>query len=66
MNLGALLPIRNEAYENAVTDIPKGEMPKGEENAYKKLRLARSDARLVGVREKRAKAKADEAAAAKK
>lgn len=41
-------------------------MPKGEEAAYRKLREARSEARLVGVREKRAKAKADEAAATKK
>jgi large subunit ribosomal protein L13e len=39
---------------------------KSEEGAFKKLRAARSEARLVGVREKRAKAKADEAAAAKK
>jgi len=38
----------------------------GEEHAYKTLRTARSDARLVGVREKRAKAKAEEAASAKK
>jgi len=36
------------------------------ENAYRKLRDARSEARLVGVREKRAKAKAEEASAAKK
>lgn len=36
------------------------------ENAYMTLRIARSDARLVGVREKRAKAKAEEAGAAKK
>jgi large subunit ribosomal protein L13e len=42
-----------------VTEVKKGEMPKGEESAYRKLRLARSDARLVGVREKRAKAKAE-------
>lgn len=41
-------------------------MPKGEEAAYRRLRLARSDARNQGVREKRAKAKAEEAAAAKK
>lgn len=41
-------------------------MPKGEEAAFRRLRLARSDARLIGVREKRAKAKAEEAAAAKK
>jgi large subunit ribosomal protein L13e len=36
------------------------------ENAYIKLRMARADARYVGVREKRAKAKAEEAANAKK
>ncbi|KAK9240666.1 ribosomal protein L13e [Lipomyces kononenkoae] len=35
-------------------------------NAYATLRKARSDARLVGVREKRAKAKAEEAAEKKK
>lgn len=39
---------------------------KNEDAAYRKLRVARSDARLVGKREKRAKAKEDEAAAAKK
>ena len=38
----------------------------GEEAAYRKLRDARSAARLVGKREKRAKAKEEEAAAAKK
>ena len=37
-----------------------------EGGAYRKLRDARSEARLVGKREKRAKDKADEAAAAKK
>lgn len=36
------------------------------ENAYRTLREARSEARLLGKREKRAKAKEDEAAAAKK
>ena len=36
------------------------------ENAYKTLRTARSDARLSGKREKRAKAKEEEAAAQKK
>lgn len=36
------------------------------EDAYRKLRIARSDARLVGKREKRAKAKEEEAAAQKK
>ena len=41
-------------------------MGEGESAAYRKLRDARSEARLVGVREKRAKAKDDEATAAKK
>ncbi len=36
------------------------------ENAYRVLRDARSEARLVGKREKRAKAKNDEEAASKK
>jgi large subunit ribosomal protein L13e len=64
--LGAVLPIRNEALENAVTEVSRSDLPKGEENAFRKLRLARSDARLVGVREKRAKAKAEEADSKKK
>ena len=37
-----------------------------EGGAYRKLRDARSDARYLGKREKRAREKADEAAAAKK
>jgi large subunit ribosomal protein L13e len=56
------LPIKNviSFEEGAVADF------KGEENAYRKLRDARSEARLVGVREKRAKAKAEEADSKKK
>jgi large subunit ribosomal protein L13e len=56
------LPIKNVVTfeEGAIGDY------KGEENAYRKLRDARSEARLVGVREKRAKAKADEADSKKK
>ena len=55
-------PISNKAVikEGKVADF------ESEENAYKKLRTARSDARLVGKREKRAKAKEEEAAAQKK
>ena len=55
-------PIRRKAIiaEGKLADYP------GEENAYKKLRIARRDARLVGKREKRAAAKAEEAAAEKK
>ncbi|KAK4225736.1 60S ribosomal protein L13 [Podospora fimiseda] len=48
------------------TEIAKSELPKNVEGgAYKALRKARSDARLVGVREKRAKDKAEEEKAKK-
>jgi len=58
----AALPIKN------VAKITEGKLSdyKGEEAAYRKLRDARSEARLVGVREKRAKAKAEETEAKKK
>lgn len=61
-SLGAVLPIKNVVAvgEGKISDY------KGDENAYKKLRIARSDARLIGVREKRAKLKAEEAQTAKK
>ncbi|KAK1836764.1 ribosomal protein L13e-domain-containing protein [Podospora conica] len=47
------------------SEIKKSELPKST-GAYKALRKARSDGKLVGVREKRAKDKADAEAAAKK
>ncbi|KAF1829609.1 60S ribosomal protein L13 [Decorospora gaudefroyi] len=58
----AILPIKN------VREFEEGPIGKYEatENAYRKLRDARSEARLVGVREKRAKAKAEEAETKKK
>ena len=58
----AILPITNKVTieEGKVADF------ESEEGAYRKLREARSEARLVGKREKRAKAKEDEAAASKK
>ncbi|KAJ5273989.1 60S ribosomal protein L13 [Penicillium angulare] len=62
----ATFPITNPAEENAVTDIKRDSLPKGEEAAYRRLRDARSEARHKGIREKRAKSKADEEAAAKK
>ncbi|KAI9850025.1 MAG: 60S ribosomal protein L13 [Pleopsidium flavum] len=64
--LGHGIPIKNVALEEAIGEVKRSEMGKGEEGAYRKLRDARSDARLVGVREKRAKAKSDEASAVKK
>ncbi|KAB8070052.1 ribosomal protein L13e-domain-containing protein [Aspergillus leporis] len=65
-NVGATLPIKNLAAEEAVTEVKRDDLPKGEEAAYRRLRDARSEARYKGIREKRAKAKAEEAAAAKK
>jgi large subunit ribosomal protein L13e len=55
-------PISNKVtpQEGKVADY------ESEPAAYRKLRDARSEARLVGVREKRAKAKEEEAAAQKK
>ena len=61
-----VLPVKNVHPDEAVSEVSKNKMPKGEENAYRTLRMARSDARLVGVREKRAKAKAEEAESKKK
>ncbi|KAF1814761.1 60S ribosomal protein L13 [Eremomyces bilateralis CBS 781.70] len=58
----AVIPIVHAA---AITEGKLSDYPT-EENAYRKLRLARSEARYVGVREKRAKAKADEESAKKK
>ncbi|GAB7355070.1 hypothetical protein MBLNU459_g5660t1 [Dothideomycetes sp. NU459] len=56
------LPINAKVVvkEGKLADYPS------EEKAYRKLRDSRSEARLVGVREKRAKAAADEEKAAKK
>ncbi|KAF1987365.1 60S ribosomal protein L13 [Aulographum hederae CBS 113979] len=52
-----ILPIVNKVSvgEGKLSDYP------ATENAYRTLREARSEARLVGVREKRAQAKAEEA-----
>lgn len=59
------LPIVNA--EAGFTEISKDDVPEAVEGgAYRKLRDARSEKRNLGAREKRAKEKADEAAAAKK
>lgn len=59
--LSAVLPIDSGVgIKHGFEEIKKSNLPKGEEGgAYRKLRVARSEARFVGVREKRAKAKAD-------
>lgn len=64
--IASVAPIVDLGRAEAIGEVKKSEMPEGTENAYRKLRDARSEARLVGVREKRAKAKAEEATAAKK
>ncbi|KAL5354500.1 hypothetical protein V496_08683 [Pseudogymnoascus sp. VKM F-4515 (FW-2607)] len=51
----------------ALTEIKKSDVPAAiEGGAYRKLRDSRSEQRYAGAREKRAKDKADEAAASKK
>ncbi|KAI1913219.1 60S ribosomal protein L13 [Ophidiomyces ophidiicola] len=65
-SISSVLPVVNVARAKAVSEISKADMPEGEKAAYRRLRDARSEARYVGRREKRAKAKAEEAAAAKK
>jgi large subunit ribosomal protein L13e len=62
----AALPVKNISRAEAITEIKRSDMPEGEKAAYRRLREARSEARLIGVREKRAKAAADEEQAAKK
>ncbi|OAG44836.1 hypothetical protein AYO21_00798 [Fonsecaea monophora] len=52
--------------KHGFSEIKKGDLPEGEEDAYRKLRQARSEARFVGAREKRAKAKAEAEEAKKK
>ena len=62
-----VLPIDDgTGLKHGFKEIKSGELPKGEENAYMKLRMARSAARYVGVREKRAKEKAEAEDAKKK
>ncbi|KAJ5810470.1 uncharacterized protein N7503_002688 [Penicillium pulvis] len=65
-NVNATFPITNPAEENAVTEIKRADLPKSEGSVYRTLRDARSEARHKGIREKRAKAKAEEEANAKK
>ena len=65
-SVGATFPVKNLSPEEAVTDVKRDDLPKGEEAAFRRLREARSEARHRGIREKRAKAKAEEDAAAKK
>ena len=60
-SISDVLPIINQDLRNAISEVSRSDLPEGEEGAYVRLRKARSDARLVGVREKRAAAKAEAA-----
>nr|AEH41545.1 60S ribosomal protein L13 [Endocarpon pusillum] len=66
-HVGAVLPIDSGVgVKHGVSEVKRSDMPQGtEDGAYRTLRLKRSEARLVGVREKRAKQKAEEAEAKK-
>ncbi|KAJ5935640.1 hypothetical protein N7466_005187 [Penicillium verhagenii] len=65
-SVNATFPIVNAAEENAVSEIKRADITKPEGSVYRTLRDARSEARHKGIREKRAKVKAEEEANAKK
>ncbi|KAI5307247.1 60S ribosomal protein L13 [Ascosphaera pollenicola] len=65
-NVSAAFPVSNPTAAESITAVPKGDISAREKSAFRTLRDARSDARNFGAREKRAKAKAEEAEAAKK
>ena len=62
----SIVDLARATRKNAVRESAKSKLPEGAKKAYRTLRDARSEARLVGVREKRRKAKEEEAAATKK
>lgn len=61
--VGSSLPI---AQATGVSEGKVADFESTEGGAFRKLRIAQSDARYVGVRQKRTEKKAEEAAAAKK
>ena len=64
--IAKVLGVVDTSKKEAVREVNRAEMGEGTKDAYRVLRDKRSEARLVGVREKRAKVKAEEASAAKK
>jgi len=66
-SVGSVLPVEpGTGVAFGVSEVKKGEMPEGQKDAYATLRRARADARYAGMREKRAKAKAEAEDAKKK
>lgn len=51
---------------HGISEVKSGDLPKGDESAYKKLRELRAEQRYAGAREKRAKLKAEAEDAKKK
>ena len=65
--LGGLMRVESGVgVKHGFSEVKKGDMPEGTEAAYTKLRTLRAEARYVGAREKRAKAKLEEEEAKKK
>lgn len=66
-SISAAFPIESGVgIKTGLTEVKSGDLPSGTENAYRKLRESRADARYAGMREKRAKEKADAEDAKKK
>ncbi|RMD39884.1 hypothetical protein DV735_g5248, partial [Chaetothyriales sp. CBS 134920] len=66
-SIAGVLPIDSQTgLEYAISEVKTSALPKGEEAAYRKLRLARAEARYQGARDKRARAKAEAEDAKKK
>lgn len=66
-SIGAVLPVpTGTGVEFGVSEVKKGDLPEGDKDVYVKLRKARADQRHAGMREKRAKAKAEAEDAKKK
>lgn len=66
-SISAAFPIESGVgIKMGLTEVKSGDLPSGTENAYRKLRESRADARYAGMREKRAKEKADAEDAKKK
>jgi len=63
---GAFTVPTGTGLAHGLSEIKSGDLPKGEETAYKKLRELRSEQRYAGIREKRNKQKAEAEEAKKK
>lgn len=66
-SISAAFPIESGVgIKTGLTEVKSSDLPAGTENAYRKLRESRAEARYAGMREKRAKEKAEAEDAKKK